>query len=81
MKDGVCFFVFLIFFLDFKFFGFLFFCFSAVCTLQILLLGALMTGLMTKESNILLPSNSGIKADMALSSLNPRFGQPVKKRC
>lgn len=55
--------------------------FSAVCTFQILLLEALTTGLMTKESNIPSPLNCGIKADTALPFLNPRFGQPAKRQC
>lgn len=65
--------------LDLNFFFFL--SLSSVCSFQILLLGALMTGLMTKESNIPSPLNSGIKADMVLSSLNPRSRQPVRKQC
>lgn len=55
--------------------------FSAVCTFQILLPEALMTGLMTKESNIPSPLNCGIKADMALPFLNPRSGQPARRPC
>lgn len=40
-----------------------------------------MTGLTTKESNTPSPLNSGTQADMALRSLNPRSGQPARRRC
>uniref|UniRef100_A0A2K6PHJ3 Carboxypeptidase B n=1 Tax=Rhinopithecus roxellana TaxID=61622 RepID=A0A2K6PHJ3_RHIRO len=47
----------------------------------ILLLGALTTGLMTKESDMPSPLNSEIQADMALSFQNPRSRLPARRRC